>query len=1195
MKNKNFSMKLLSVVLALALIIGAAPVVFSAEEKSDELLLATVSDLHFYPSTLAGSKGEAYYNYLEGSVAQPDDCEAILDSALESLKNQQKENGLKYVVISGDLTVNGEYEGNRVLSEKLKAFEEETGLTVFVTNGNHDINNSNAAEFTTNRKKAARVTSPEEFYGFYKELGYDDAYHQFKDFADGTQGSLSYSVKLEEGYRLIFADAGKYTPDVTEKGIAEHETSGAISPEQLSWILYEINDAKEDGEVPLLFSHWNFDGINRFHEYLLQGFVIDDAYKLQETLADAGCHYVFSGHQHQSDIAVSYSDSGEPLYSVITPTLTQFPFAYRTTLFRPLADGTVEADFRQIECDDAAAVKSVSGKTYPTPYSETGFAKQMGNCDAADFLMRFVKGMLGDYFMGMRAEGSIVKFIEKKADLDIEKLVNNYLLGGIRYGNSNILTGANVMGFLDDLDVQLMEKYIYDLPYTYSLLEEAVEKICAVQISDVPCTKYIETYGFGDPSNGGTIGDLLLDVFATMYPGNENTSDDAFIADLLSSLSTDSSFVDVIFDTVKKYVVEDLVVDEIFANTDLHINSLFVDHALSIAEYIQLTYSVILYVFDSGFLTAVTAEEFQAALGKLLNFDLGVSLKKLVTSVLDTGFVSYGRTVDELADGLLDQFFGEAEKNAAAYQLYVLLDGIVNDDTQDYDVTYSDAAVAVTPTKEDMQLPSNVQIALNKNTGTSFDVTWFTKYSVTGTDIEIVKAGEAFTGKPTTAGVYPSSSKETFTGYGFDFGSFGILPWSIDVIRHTVTVTGLEEGTAYNFRIGDAARGFMTDGSVTTAPAAGQAFTFINITDTDGTTPSDYENMERTLTAAENTFENIAFGIHSGNIVKEPVNDLQWTWALDQSAEPLSRMPFMYAAGSNDSDESYSVVKHFTQPSVEGEFEECGVYYSYDYANAHFTFLNTNYLNDQGTFGVDEINWVVGDLMNSDADWKIIVMHEPVIGVVGCNEALRSQITYLMNEYKVDLVLQGSEKAYIRTEPVKSEKAVINPASKIVEIDGTQYTTALVSGSYIGAVSGTAGSYFADTSSENHLLAVSRVIDRPVFTAITIEDDALYFGAYAVNEDGSTERIDEFGIDKEMYELYYGDYNFNGVIEPADARLALRTAVRLELPTKKMRMIGDVNKDGSYTTADARIILRCAVGLQKIDPAYIRVSESDLR
>ena len=103
--------------------------------------------------------------------------------------------------------------------------EEETGLSVIVTNGNHDINNFNGVTFESGRKAPARPTSPEEFHEIYRNLGYDLAYHTFS--SDGA-GQLSYSVQLDGGYRLIVLDVCKYSADATDDGEDSHQTDGAI-------------------------------------------------------------------------------------------------------------------------------------------------------------------------------------------------------------------------------------------------------------------------------------------------------------------------------------------------------------------------------------------------------------------------------------------------------------------------------------------------------------------------------------------------------------------------------------------------------------------------------------------------------------------------------------------------------------------------------------------------------------------------------------------------------------------------------------------------------------------------------------------------------------------------------------------------------------------------------------------------------
>lgn len=59
-----------------------------------------------------------------------------------------------------------------------------------------------------------------------------------------------------------------------------------------------------------------------------------------------------------------------------------------------------------------------------------------------------------------------------------------------------------------------------------------------------------------------------------------------------------------------------------------------------------------------------------------------------------------------------------------------------------------------------------------------------------------------------------------------------------------------------------------------------------------------------------------------------------------------------------------------------------------------------------------------------------------------------------------------------------------------------------------------------------------------------------------------------------------GDLDGDGVVTSADARLALRAAVGLELLTDEQKKAADMDGDGEITSADARLILRKAVGLE---------------
>lgn len=61
----------------------------------------------------------------------------------------------------------------------------------------------------------------------------------------------------------------------------------------------------------------------------------------------------------------------------------------------------------------------------------------------------------------------------------------------------------------------------------------------------------------------------------------------------------------------------------------------------------------------------------------------------------------------------------------------------------------------------------------------------------------------------------------------------------------------------------------------------------------------------------------------------------------------------------------------------------------------------------------------------------------------------------------------------------------------------------------------------------------------------------------------------------------FGDLDGDGDADEADARLAMRYAVGLELATENAVALGDMDGDGKITAADAREILRKSVGLEE--------------
>lgn len=83
--------------------------------------------------------------------------------------------------------------------------------------------------------------------------------------------------------------------------------------------------------------------------------------------------------------------------------------------------------------------------------------------------------------------------------------------------------------------------------------------------------------------------------------------------------------------------------------------------------------------------------------------------------------------------------------------------------------------------------------------------------------------------------------------------------------------------------------------------------------------------------------------------------------------------------------------------------------------------------------------------------------------------------------------------------------------------------------------------------------------------------------AYAGSDALEKLKKDGYLVD-ECYNL--GDVDNDGVVDVADARLALRIAVKIDLPTDLSQCAADVDGDGLVTVGDARYILRISVGLE---------------
>ncbi|HBL41560.1 MAG TPA: hypothetical protein DDY98_08415, partial [Ruminococcaceae bacterium] len=178
---KAFFRRSLSLLLVLALFCALVPssVFASQSVEKGALKIGIISDLHYYSPENIDDMAECE-RVCRQTMSTTYMADAILFSGLASLKDKINKGEIDCVIIPGDLTRNGDLVSMKKLGRILENFETDTGVSVYVINGNHDINNHHAEVFQGGDfRKTNSCTTAAQFREIFKNLGYDKAVKTF--------------------------------------------------------------------------------------------------------------------------------------------------------------------------------------------------------------------------------------------------------------------------------------------------------------------------------------------------------------------------------------------------------------------------------------------------------------------------------------------------------------------------------------------------------------------------------------------------------------------------------------------------------------------------------------------------------------------------------------------------------------------------------------------------------------------------------------------------------------------------------------------------------------------------------------------------------------------------------------------------------------------------------------------------------
>lgn len=447
-------MKKLFIFLAVFALIGVVAVaaVCTGEFIEEKIEFVFVSDTHLYAESLLNEG-----NY--PSMSEQNKAIHFSEAVMESFADEVIESGIKYLLITGDLTERGDLTSHLRYAEILKRISD-AGTEVFVINGNHDIPYAydNSGEYAT----AAR------FKEIYAPFGYNKALSTFP-------GTLSYTADLGKYYRLIAIDNISYVSSYDADGVEVLKEE--LSPLHENWVTEQVKAAVSAGKQPVIMCHKPF--MNHLPDVagLLEDQNMVSKYeKLAEQYADLGANFVFTGHMHTQDIKMITTAKGNEFFDVGISSTVCFPAAYRKV---KITAADLEIDTAYIDYVDPAYLPSYATEEERAFLSEKGYHAYVEQ-HFDGYIGRMIdnlgseNGYLGEYLKGESASAKILKIVipeaalktvsaplyladEKDGEVSLERIVNGFgkelPYSKYKYGSDvikavlkNILAGDENMG-----------------------------------------------------------------------------------------------------------------------------------------------------------------------------------------------------------------------------------------------------------------------------------------------------------------------------------------------------------------------------------------------------------------------------------------------------------------------------------------------------------------------------------------------------------------------------------------------------------------------------------------------------------------------------------------------------------------------------------------------------------------------------
>ena len=227
---------------------------------------------------------------------------------------------------------------------------------------------------------------------------------------------------------------------------------------------------------------------------------------------------------------------------------------------------------------------------------------------------------------------------------------------------------------------------------------------------------------------------------------------------------------------------------------------------------------------------------------------------------------------------------------------------------------------------------------------------------------------------------------------------------------NAVSISGLEAGTTYYYQAGDGEH-WSEVRTFKTAPAEGTMnFFVIGDTQMSGNVETDAEPIGL-LNKIASGVAGYDFGIQTGDYVDNGGNFNMWEEIQNVFGTSFKGIDMVHATGNH---EYYGDADGDAAGLVYNLKGTDRLYYSVEYGNVYIALINLN------ANLAEALEWMVQDAQQSDADWKVMAVHQPAYytNVNGGSTRYNELIPAAADAAGLDIVFSGHDHSYARTKPM---------------------------------------------------------------------------------------------------------------------------------------------------------------------------------